>query len=294
MTRDFTMSAKDGDRALPPASEGPLLAWLLKTLQPMPRTRVKQLLAHGRVVVNGSATTQFDHQLRTGDRVVIAANASKPQKISILHEDADLIVIDKAAGLLSVASDGEKTETAFVRLNAYLSKRKGGRAFVVHRLDRDTSGLLLFARNPETRDRLQAAWPDVVKTYLAIVEGEPTPAEGVVRNFLAEGRDLKVRASAAGREGAKQAVTHYRVMGKKGPYSLVEVRLETGRKHQIRVHLSGLGTPIIGDPQYGAKTNPAGRLGLHAWRLAFDHPLTGGRVEVESPLPGVLQRVVRV
>src|SRR5262249_11724068 len=138
-----------------------------------------------------------------------------------------------------------------------------GRPFVVHRLDRETSGLLLFARSGPARDTLQANWDAVTKTYLAGVGGEPRPAEGGVANFLAEGRDLRVRPVRPGAPGAKRAVTRYRVVGGRGGVALVEVGLETGRKHQIRAHLAGLGCPVVGDRMYGAATDPAGRLGLH-------------------------------
>lgn len=275
----------------PPTADSPLLAWLLAALAPTNRTRVKQLLAHGRVVVNGVPTTRFDHPLKTGDRVEIAKEGAAPGKptVAILHQDDALVVVDKPAGLLSVATDAEKRDTAFVRLTEQLKSR----VFVAHRLDRDTSGLLLFARSEPIRDQLQATWDAVEKTYLAVVEGTPRPAEGVVENFLLEGKNLRVRACRADAPGAKRAVSRYRVVGAKGGCALVEVGIETGRKHQIRAHLAGLGCPVIGDADYGAKANPAGRLGLHAWRLALPHPVTGARVEVESPLPAELRRVVR-
>ncbi|MDB5312415.1 MAG: rluD 1 [Gemmataceae bacterium] len=284
------------DRALPPpTAEGPLLDWLLDVLRPMNRTRVKQLLQHGSVSVNGTPVTRHDHPLKPGDRVAImrggrAAGDLGRAGVAIVYEDDAVIVIDKPTGLLTVATEAEKSDTAFARLNAHLATRKAGRPFVVHRLDRDTSGLLLFARTPAARDRLQDNWEAVTKTYLAVVEGAPRPAEGMIDNFLTEGRDLRVRATPPGGE-AKRAVTRYRVVTTLGPYSLVEVGLETGRKHQIRVHLAGLGCPVIGDEVYRAATNPSRRLGLHAWRLGFDHPVTGRRVELESPLPEVLRRV---
>jgi 23S rRNA pseudouridine1911/1915/1917 synthase len=283
-------------RTLPPASDGPLLAWLLVALRPMSRTSIKQLLRDGRIAINGLPTTQFDHPLRAGNRVTILSGrpvgAGLPGAgVAIIHDDRYLIAIDKPAGLLSVATEAEKIDTAFARLKAHLEARASGRPFVVHRLDRETSGLLLFARSEEIRDRLQANWEAVTKTYLAIVEGRPNPSEGVVRNFLTEGKDLRVRASKGPRPGAKEAITHYRVVSTRAGYSTLEVRLETGRKHQIRVHLAGLGCPIIGDTGYGAVTNPVRRLGLHAWRLAFDHPETGERVELESKLPDVLARM---
>lgn len=287
-----------GPRHLPPATEGPLLAWLCDVLRPMPRTRIKQLLRHGCIAVNGTPTTRFDHPLQPGDRVAVSHDRPDPAAQSlaaagvvIVAEDEHLLVVDKPAGLLTVATASEKTDTAFARLNACLRGRQQGRPFVVHRIDRDTSGLLLFARSTVVRDRLQADWPAVTKTYLAVVEGTPRPAEGVVENDLTEGRNLRVRVAGPG-ERAQWAVTRYRVVGGRGRYALVEVGLETGRKHQIRVHLAGLGCPVIGDAVYGAATDPTGRLGLHAWRLAFDHPVTGRRLELESPLPAVLRRVV--
>jgi 23S rRNA pseudouridine1911/1915/1917 synthase len=289
----------DDHSSLPvPTDDAQLLAWLLDTLRPMNRTRVKQLLRHGRVSVNGATTTRHDHPLRPGDRVAISRAGAVPADrsleeagISIVLEDDALLVIDKPAGLLTVATEAEKTDTAFAGLNAHLTARGLGRPFVVHRLDRETSGLLLFARSAAVRDLLQANWGEVTKTYLAVVEGRPRSAEGVVENFLKEGRDLRVRATRNG-AGARRAVTRYRVVADKGPYTLVEVILETGRKHQIRVHLAGLGCPVIGDPVYGSAGAPAGRLGLHACRLSLDHPTTGQRLELESPLPAVLRRMV--
>lgn len=273
----------------PPTADAPLLAWLLDALRPASRTRVKGWLRDGRVAVNGVPTTRHDHPLRPGDRVTIDHDrARRAALVEIVYEDDAVIVLDKPAGLLTVATEAEKMDTAFARLKADLAERKAGRPFVVHRLDRETSGLLLFARSADVRDRLQADWPAVTKTYLAVIEGTPRPPKGVVENLLTEGRDLRVRAGRTG----KHAVSRYRVVSEHGRYALVEVTLDTGRKHQIRVHLAGLGCPVAGDTTYGAMTDPAGRLGLHAWRLAFDHPVTGRRVELESPLPAPLRRVV--
>jgi len=282
-------------RELPsPPADALLLEWLLVALAPTNRTRVKQVLRSGRVTVNGTPVTRHDHPVRPGDKVCITRDAPPPSaertELAVVHEDAQLVVIDKPAGLLTVATESEKTDTAFVRLSAYLAARRAGRPFVVHRLDRDTSGLLLFARSAEGRDELQDNWDRVTKTYLAVVEGVPDPADGVVANYLTEGRDLRVRASRHAGPDAKHAVTRYKVRETRGRYSLVEVDLETGRKHQIRVHMAGLGCPVAGDPVYAATTDPARRLCLHAWRLGFDHPFTGERVELESPLPAALSR----
>lgn len=295
------MPSTDPDRELPaPTAETSLLVWLLDVLQPMNRTRVKQLLRAGRVAVNNTSTTRHDHPLHPGDRVTIARGSGphmrdgnlKRDEIAVVYTDDALIAIDKPSGLLTVATESEKLDTAFARLNAHLAMQKAGRPFVVHRLDRETSGLLLFARSAEIRDRLQTNWDRVTKTYLAVLEGKPKTPEGTIDNYLIEGRDLRVRASDRSHANAKQAVTRYRVTAMRGNYSLVEVELQTGRKHQIRVHMAGLGCPVAGDAVYGATTNPAGRLGLHAWRLAFDHPISGKRVELESPFPEKLKRVI--
>jgi 23S rRNA pseudouridine1911/1915/1917 synthase len=280
-------------RELPPPTAGArLLDWLLAALAPMNRTRVKQLLRSGRVLVNGAPVTRHDHPLTPNDRVSVAKEAPQVAGVAILYEDDALVVIDKPVGVLTVATETERTDTAFVRLRDHLEARRAGRPFVVHRLDRDTSGLLLFAKSPEVRDALQVNWDAVTKTYLAIVEGAPNPAEGRVENYLTEGRDLRVRASHRPGGDAKRAASRYRVLASRGRYSLVEVTLETGRKHQIRVHLAGLGCPVAGDRVYGARTDPAGRLALHATRLALDHPVTRNRLELESALPEVLRWLV--
>ncbi len=278
-------------------ADAPLLAWLLTALAPMSRTKVKELLARGGVSVNGTPTTQFNHPLTPGDRVTVGKPAVRDTSLSaasitVVHEDASVIVLDKPAGLLTVATDAEKADTAFARLSAHLDARDAGRPFVVHRLDRDTSGLLLFARSAYTRDALQDGWQALTKTYLAVVQGRPPKADGRIENVLAEGKDLRVRVCAAGEPDAKRAVSEYRVLESNGRFSLVEVTLVTGRKHQIRVHMTALGCPIIGDPLYGRAANPAGRLALHAARLEFPHPISGELIRCESPLPDPLRRIV--
>jgi len=275
---------------LTPNAEVPLLAWLVTALQPMSRTSVKQLLRDGCVVVNGVPVTQFDHVVRPGDAVTVGSDGPAPAlKAQIVFEDDHLIVMDKPAGLLTVSTESEKKHTAFAMMREFLARREE-RPFVVHRLDRETSGVLVFARSAAVRDKRQASWPSVTKTYLAVVEGVPSPPVGVVESFLAENEDMRVRVTGTG-DGAKWAVTRYRVLGERRKWSMVEVGLETGRKHQIRVHLAGMGCPVIGDKMYGAKTDPVKRMGLHAWRLAFDHPANGKRVEIESPWPAALRNV---
>jgi len=272
-----------------PASPGPLLPYLLAALAPMKRTGVKQLLTHGRVFVNGVPTTKHDFRVKPGDVITLDRSPARPPSIlPIVYEDDDLIVVDKPAGLLTVATDKEKLETAFMVMTATLPERPA----VVHRLDRETSGLLLFAKSPAIRDELQAAWNAVEKTYIAVVEGVPRPKDGTIDNFLTEQKDFAVTASQRETPGSKRAISRYRTLKTVKPYSLVEVVIETGRKHQIRVHLAGIGCPVVGDDRYGAKTDSAKRMCLHAQRLAFNQPTTGQRVVVESPVPNAFLRIV--
>jgi 23S rRNA pseudouridine1911/1915/1917 synthase len=261
----------------------------------MNRTRVKQVLRSGRVHVNGVSLTRHDPVLNPNDRLTLSAEAPIPSPVlsfAICYHDEFLLVIDKPAGLLTVATDREKHATAYVALRDYLEATREGQPFVVHRLDRETSGLLLFSLNAQTRDRLQEDWPAVTKTYWAIVEGTLQPMSGIIDNHLVEGTSLRVHSCAPDRPGAQRAISRYDTLAQQAGRSLVEVELVTGRKHQIRVHLAGRGCPIIGDSAYGAKTNPAGRLGLHARRLAFPHPMTGDMVRIESPWPPELARVL--
>ena len=204
----------------------------------------------------------------------------------IIYEDDALVVIEKPAGLLTIATDKVRDRTAYFMLNEHL-RPKRQRVFIVHRLDRDASGLLVFAKTEQAKRFLQDHWKDFEKTYFAIVEGAPEKKSGTISSFLRQNKFLKVY-SGRRTEDSKFSVTHYKVVQAGFPHSLLEINLETGRKHQIRVHLADLGHPIAGDKRYGAKTNPAGRLALHASRLAFTHPVSGQRMVFESELPRTL------
>jgi 23S rRNA pseudouridine1911/1915/1917 synthase len=252
--------------------------------------------------VNGAAVKQWDHPLALGDVVTVggarqtaAAGRLKAARIEIVHEDEALLVVEKPEGLLTVATDRDKSDTLFFRLAEFLRGRDGARAVrpqVVHRLDQETSGLVLFAKSAAIKAQLQQNWAGVEKTYLAIVEGTPEPAEGTIASHLTETKALRVYSHAEPTPGAKQATTRYRLLRSKADLSLLEIGLETGRKHQIRVHLADLGHPVAGDARYGAKTNPAKRLALHAAQLALVHPETGERLEFASSLPPPLARLV--
>jgi len=248
------------------------------------------MLQSDRVRVNGSPERDAKRLIKADDRVDIAAKTAHPidPRIRILYEDDDLIVVDKAAGLLTVPSPDVLHETAESFLNAYLGARAGEpRIHHVHRLDRDTSGVLVFAKNTWVRDQLQQRFAahDIERVYVAIVHGKLREPKGTFRSFLAEDGDLHVRSVADPWQG-KEAITHYRTVASGRRYSILEVTLESGRRNQIRVHLAEAGHPIIGDTMYGqGREESLARLGLHAKHLAFVHPRSGSKVTFTSEMP---------
>ncbi|WP_241158363.1 RluA family pseudouridine synthase [Cohnella candidum] len=268
-----------------------LLSFLFSQHPGQGRNSVKAMLSRGQVSVGGRTVTAFNHPLKPGDAVEVRKGrppeAVRFVGLSVLHEDADIIVIRKDAGLLSVATEEERELTAYRQLSDYV-KREDPRAriFVLHRLDRDTSGVMMFARSEQVQKKMQDAWKDVVteRTYTALVEGQVREPEGKVESWLKENAAMKMYSSSQPNDG-QHAVTHYKLLRSSRLYSLLEIRLETGRKNQIRVHMQDLGHPIAGDKKYGAKTKPIGRLGLHASVLAFVHPTTGERLRFKADVP---------
>ena len=279
---------------------GPLLESLLKNLQGYKRTTVKNLLKFRMVSVNGKFITQFDHPLKAGDQVSIEHDKEKAAKealkgeLQIIYEDPDIVVINKPAGLLTIATDKVRTRTAFYKLNDYVknnvpSAKAGIRKslYIVHRLDQDASGLLVFARNLESKIFLQENWGNFSKKYYAVVHGIPGEKECTIENYLAENQFLRMYSSPKAGRDSKYAITKYRVLKEDEKKALLEVALVTGRKHQIRVHLAGIGHPIVGDDKYGGKfrENSKVRLGLHAFWLEIEHPRTHQKMKFETPLP---------
>ncbi|MHB2017703.1 MAG: RluA family pseudouridine synthase [Candidatus Xenobia bacterium] len=260
------------------------------------KSRVQNLLRFKAVDVNEQVVVRGDAMLAAGDVVRVRFDGSSTGAVSlshglrILHEDRNFFVLDKPAGLLTVATDTEKERTAWSILQT--ATRARGRVFVVHRLDLDTSGLLLMARSEAVKAHLQAHWDSVEKQYLAVVEGVVTPASGTIENYLRETATLHVVATSMPRPEARLAVTHYATVQTTVRYTLLKVTLGTGRKHQIRVHLAGLGHPIVGDTRYGGPRSAAQRLALHAHSLAFPHPVTASPVRFSSPLPPELQSLL--
>ena len=278
-----------------------LLAYLFESWPETKKKQVRAWLKFGSVAVNGKVITQFDHKLKPGDEVAIrpkgmaAPETKLPSGIRIRHEDADIIVIDKPAGLLSIASASEEEKTAYAFLTHHVRQcnaRGRERVWVVHRLDRETSGVMIFAKNEAAKIALQERWEDAEKKYLAVVEGAPSLAAGTFDSWLDESNPLKVYPTKIEGPETRRAITHYRVTKKGKATTLVELTLETGRRHQIRVQLAEAGCPIVGDKKYGAQTNPIKRIALHATSLRFLHPMTHREMRFDSPLPGDLGRLV--
>lgn len=276
-----------------------LLPFLYDAYANRSRNSVKSMLQRRQVYINDQATTQFNEKLNVNDRVFIMNNRAAQGRseligLDILYEDDHLIAINKAAGLLSISTGKDDELTAFSQLMDYVhKKRRSNRIFIVHRLDRDTSGVMLFAKDAKMQNNLRNNWHEYVKVrqYLALVEGKITKKSGTITSYLKEGSNYQMY-SVSKNEGGKRAVTHYKVKKADNRYSLVEVSLETGRKNQIRVHMKDIGHPVVGDRKYGATKNPLKRLGLHADTLGFIHPLTNKFIKITAPPPQKMLRII--
>ncbi|MGZ9583507.1 RluA family pseudouridine synthase [Paenibacillus marinisediminis] len=268
-----------------------LLSFLLNTITNRGRNSIKSLLSHGQVLVNDRVETAYNYPLQPGQSVTIrkerAADIPVMSGLRILHEDDDLIVIHKDAGLLSISGAQDEELTAYRQLMTHvrLADPKN-RIFVVHRLDRDTSGVMMFAKSEHVQQQLQNSWKEFVqkRLYVALVEGAVKKTEGTISSWLKETKTLKMYSSPFPNDG-QHAVTHFKLLESSRFYSLLEVELETGRKNQIRVHMSDIGHPIVGDKKYGSKSKPIGRMGLHARVLTFTHPTTGKLMHFETEIP---------
>lgn len=273
-----------------------LMTFLLENVKGKSRNNIKSLLTHRQVSVDGMPISRFDHPLREGQWVSVTLYTQAPVRslpFPILFEDDELIAIDKPAGLLSIASDKEREKTAYRMVTDYVKELDpANRIFIIHRLDKDTSGVLVFVKNEELKLSMQDNWDSLVKvrSYLALVEGAPESEEGTIRSWLQESSTHMVY-SGNGTDG-KLAVTHYKLIKKTGNLSLLDVRLDTGRKNQIRVHMKDLGCPVVGDKKYGAATNPINRMGLHACELTLRHPCTGAELSFTADTPKELRSFI--
>ena len=275
--------------------------YLFQVLKDLKKTKIKQILKFGSVHVNGREVTWYQHPLKPGDKVEILgkerASVERSKKelgLKIVYEDDAVLVVEKPAGLLTMGTEREKVATLYFMLNEYersKTKDESGRVYIVHRLDRDASGLIVFSKSDALKRTLQDHWELATKKYYAITEGTPKEKSGTIENFLREDNFKRVYSVSKNHPQAQHAVTHYRVLSENGGYALLEVTLETGRKNQIRVHLSGLGCPIMGDEKYGAKSDPFRRLALHACFLSFPHPITGELKTFKSALPTPFKKI---
>ena len=314
--------------------ESTLLPYLLEILSGQSRTGVKNMLSKGQVQVNGSSCTAFDQPLKKDDRLEIlpkgisiaratrndARDAVLRTGVKILFEDENYIVVDKPSGMLTVSSargsaakNGHRETTLYAILNAYVKTnarmqrkedllegrepdRSTAKVWIVHRLDKGTSGVLVFAKNERAKDLLQSKWKDLVaeRRYAAWLEGAVENERGAVQSWLVENpKSLKMNSFPEEVKDGQLAITHYRVLERSRYHTLVEFELETGRKNQIRVHAADLGHPVAGDEKYGAQTNPIHRLALHATTLVFRNPFGGKMVRCSSPLPASFERFRR-
>lgn len=277
-----------------------LLPYLLDLSLGLSRKQTKDLLRFHAVRVRNRVTIRHDTLLQAGDLVTIALRkrpddntAVTRHDLRIVYLDDAIVVIDKPAGLLSMGSAREKDKTAYRLLNEHLKALTNSslqQVFIVHRLDRETSGLMIFARSEVVQAALQQNWKQASKKYLAVVQGVPGSPRGTLRDNLIEGKSLLVHRVV---QGGELAITHYRVIRHYADKALLELTLETGRKHQIRVQLAILGHPIMGDRKYGPRTASARRLALHAFDLRFPHPVSAAPMQFQSPLPAQINDLLK-
>ena len=277
------------------AQEALLIEFLMDKMHGISRNRAKALISNRVVLVNNAITTHPLTELKAGQVVQVDRSKRKmafhSNELDIVYEDPYLLIIDKHPGLLSM-SNNSRQQTVQTVLNRYLEKG-GGRntSHLVHRLDRDTSGLMVYAKDVQTQQSLVRGWQELVtdRRYIALVEGELENPRGVVKSWLTEDKRFVTHSSPVD-NGGKFAVTHYNVLASSNGYSLVECELETGRKNQIRVHMADLGHPVVGDHKYGSDNDPIRRLGLHAYMLCFTHPVTGKHMRFETPVPVLFEK----
>ena len=266
-----------------------LLEWLLEHLQ-QSRSKVKATLQGRGIKVNGKVVTQYDFPLQSGMKVSVSQTKKndqfKSRYVKIVYEDRYLVVVEKQIGILSMAAGHSSLNVKSVLDDYFRKTRQKCTAHVVHRLDRDTSGLMVYAKDMPTEQILEHEWHQIVydRRYVAVVSGEMEDDEGTIANWLKDNKAY-VTYSSPTDNGGKYAVTHFQTLARTADHSLVEYRLETGRKNQIRVHSADMGHPVCGDVKYGNGDDPIHRLCLHAYMLCFYHPVTHQRMEFETPIP---------
>ena len=275
-----------------------LLDFLLANVS-QSRTKIKATLQGRGIKVNGKTVSQFDFPLEPGMKVAVSKTKRNEQTfksryVKIVYEDRWLIVIEKNAGILSMAAGHSSLNVKTVLDDYFKKSRQKCTAHVVHRLDRDTSGLMVYAKDIETEQILEHHWHEIVydRRYVAVLSGEMESDEGTIQNWLKDNKAYVTYSSPVD-NGGKLAITHYHVLDRTTDHSLVEFKLETGRKNQIRVHAADMAHPVCGDPKYGDGSDPLRRLCLHAFLLCFTHPVTGEPMEFETPIPTAFKQLFK-
>ncbi len=277
----------------------PLMEFAMRLLPDAKRGDVKKWLKFGHFKVNGFVATKFDTPIEPGHEMLL--NLTRPfpvfhhPRVEIVYEDDDVIVIHKGYGLLSVAAPGNKRQdNAFDIVKAYVKQQNPrNKLYIVHRLDRDTTGLMMFAKSEQAQEILRHNWNNIIleRLYVAVLEGYLENDNGYVKSRLAENSQYMVYSTDNPEEG-RVAVTHYDVISRGNGYTLAKFSLDTGRKNQIRVHAADLGHPISGDRKYGAQASPLHRLALHAMTLRFAHPITRKDMNFSTPVPPAFEAMV--
>lgn len=302
--RNFNRQSYREDRILSfvnnSGSEVRLMDFIIESMPDAKRSDIKKWLRYGHLAINGAVKTAFDAPVFPGDEV--ALNTTRPfpvfkhPRIELIYEDDDVIVINKGYGMLSVGTASKKKEeNAYDIVRSYVKQvDPRNKLWVVHRLDRHTTGLMMFAKSERAHEVLRHNWNNIIleRLYVALLEGYLEEDRGFVKSRLAENSQFVVYSTDAPGEG-KLAVTHYKVMGRGNGYTLAHFSLDTGRKNQIRVHAADMGHPIAGDRKYGATTSPINRLALHAQTLRFAHPITKKDMNFNSPVPPEFSAVIR-
>lgn len=270
-----------------------LFDFLFEKVGTASKTKIGKMIKSGRIAVNGNIELKKDFLVKSGDSVEIRSNpvSKNVLDLPILYEDQYIIVAEKPAGMLCISADNPDEETFFKLVSAHIKiENPKNRLFIVHRLDKAVSGVIIFAKSEKIKEDLQKNWKNYEKRYVSLVEGTPSSETGTIETYLAENRAMTVYVCQTSDKNARKAVTKYSIIDKYGKYTLLSVKIDTGRKNQIRVHLSHIGHPIVGDNKYGSSENPLGRIGLHSIFLSIQHPVTHKNMVFESKIPPIFIR----
>ena len=298
MSITYNKRSEENDRRFVVTEHSTLLKWLIENVEGNSRSRLKAILQGRGVRVDGKCVTQFDYPLEPGMQLEVSKSKRnevfKSRYFRIIYEDRYLIVVDKNEGVLSMAAGHSSLNLKALLDDYFVKTHQRCRAHVVHRLDRDTSGLMVYTKDTQTAQLLESDWHDIVydRRYVAVVSGEMEDDEGTIANWLKDNKSY-ISYSSPVDNGGKYAVTHFHTLQRTADYSLVEYKLETGRKNQIRVHSADMGHPVCGDTKYGNGDDPLHRLCLHAYLLCFYHPVTHERMEFYTPIPPAFKKLFK-